>query len=77
MGSGQPVVTMLMFSSSLDGRPGEAFGLKVTTNQHTKLVSPVVFGGIASALGLPPTFWINAAIMAGGGTISRPRRNDG
>lgn len=77
MGCGQPIVTMLMFSSSPDGRSGEAFGLKATTNQLTKLVSPVIFGAIASALGLSPMFWINAAIMAGGGVISRRRRNDG
>jgi predicted MFS family arabinose efflux permease len=77
MGCGQPIVTMLMFSSSPDGRSGEALGLKVTTNQLTKLVSPVIFGAIASALGLSSMFWINAAIMAGGGIMSRLRRNDG
>jgi len=75
MGCGQPIVTMLMFSSSRDGRSGEALGLKVTTNQLTKLVGPVVFGAIASAFGLSPMFWVNAAMMAAGGMISRPKKD--
>jgi MFS family permease len=74
MGCGQPIVTILMFSSSKDGRSGEALGLKVTTNHLTKLVGPVVFGAIASAFGLSPMFWINAAMMAAGGMISRPKK---
>ena len=73
MGCGQPIVIMLMYSNSPDGRSGEALGLKVTTNQLTKLVSPVLFGAVASALGLFPMFWINAAMMAAGGMISRHR----
>lgn len=71
MGCGQPIITMLMFSNSRDGRSGEALGLKFTTNQLTKLVSPVVFGTIATALGLFPMFWINAALMIAGGLLSR------
>jgi len=73
MGCGQPIVIMLMFSNSKDGRSGEALGLKFTTNQLTKLATPILFGAIASALGLFPTFWINAAMMVAGGIISRPR----
>jgi MFS family permease len=73
MGCGQPVVTMLMFTSSTDGRSGEALGLKVTVNHITKLLSPIVFGAIASALGLPAMFWLNAALMGTGGIVARPR----
>jgi len=76
MGCGQPIVIMLMYSNSRDGRSGEALGLKVTTNQLTKLVSPVLFGAIASALGLFAMFWINAALMAAGGALSRPKGGD-
>ena len=39
----------------------------------TRLVGPVVFGAIGSALGLTATFVVNAAVMAGGGLLSRPR----
>ena len=72
-GCGQPIVTMLMYTNSKEGRSGEALGLKFTTNQLTKLVKPIVFGAIASAFGLFPTFWINAAMMAAGGLINRTR----
>jgi MFS family permease len=71
MGCGQPFVIMQMFSNSRDGRSGEALGLKFTVNQCTKLVSPIAFGAIASAFGLFPTFWLNAAMMATGGLLSR------
>lgn len=74
MGCGQPIVIMLMFSNSKDGRSGEALGLKFTTNQLTKLVSPVVFGSLAAAAGLFAMFWINAALMAVGALMSRPAR---
>jgi MFS family permease len=72
MGCGQPIVIMLMYSNSRDGRSGEALGLKFSTNQLTKLIAPVCFGAIASALGLPAIFWLNAAMLAGGGYYSRP-----
>ncbi len=73
MGCGQPIIIMLMFSNSRDGRSGEALGLKFTTNQLTKLLSPVLFGSIATALGLLPMFLINAALMVGGGLLNRPK----
>ena len=75
MGVGHPIVTMLMFSSSAQGRSGETLGLKVTVNQLTKVVSPVVFGSIASVFGLPPMFWLNAMLMGTGGLMSRTRKN--
>lgn len=77
MGCGQPIVIMQMFSNSRDGRSGEALGLKFTTNQFTKLASPLLFGSIASAFGLLPMFWINAALMTLGGIVSRPKATQG
>jgi MFS family permease len=79
MGCGQPIVIMLMFGNSKDGRSGEALGLKFTTNQLTKLLSPVLFGGIAAVLGLLPMFLINATLLIAGGAISRSKnwRNNG
>ena len=75
MGGGQPIVLMQMFSNSRDGRSGEALGLKFTANQLTKMVSPVVFGAVATAIGLSPMFWLNALLMACGGMMSRPSVN--
>jgi MFS family permease len=73
MGCAQPIITMLMYSYSPQGRTGEALGLRMTFIHLTKLIGPVVFGAIGSALGLAPMFVLNAAVMAGGGLLSRPR----
>jgi MFS family permease len=71
MGAGQPIVIMLMYTNSRDGRSGESLGLKVMTNQLTKLISPVIFGAVASGFGLLAMFWLNAMMLAAGGVMSR------
>ncbi|HEX2825928.1 MAG TPA: MFS transporter [Burkholderiales bacterium] len=73
MGCGQPIITMLMYSYSPKGRTAEALGLRMTFIHLTKLVGPVVFGAIGSALGLAAMFALNAAVMAGGGVLSTPK----
>jgi MFS family permease len=73
MGCGQPIITMLMYSYSPQGRSGEALGLRMSIIHLTKLVGPVVFGAIGSALGLAAMFVVNAAVMTTGGALSRPR----
>jgi len=73
MGCGQPIVTMLMFSKSAEGRSGEALGLRMTVNHLTRLAGPVLFGSIASAFGLPAVFWGNALMLGTGGLLSRTR----
>ena len=50
MGVGQPIITMLMFSRSVEGLSGEALGLRMPVNHLTKMIGRVVFGYIASAL---------------------------
>ncbi|MES2562519.1 MAG: MFS transporter [Pseudomonadota bacterium] len=72
MGCAQPIITMLMYSYSPAGRTGEALGLRMTFIHLTKLIGPVVFGAIGSALGLAAMFVVNAAVMAGGGVLSYP-----
>ena len=74
MGCGQPIITMLMFSHSTEGRTGEALGLRITINHLTRVAGPVVFGSIASVLGVLPLFWINALMLASGGMLSRPKK---
>jgi MFS family permease len=71
MGCGQPIITMLMFANSPKGRSGEAMGLRMTVIHFTRLVGPVAFGAIGSALGLASMFWINASMMGAGGWLSR------
>jgi len=76
MGGGQPIVIMQMFANSKDGRSGEALGLKFATNQLTKLLTPVLFGAVAAAAGLLSIFWLNSALMAFGGVMSRDTKRD-
>ncbi len=73
MGAGQPIITMLIFQFSPAGRSGEAIGLKVTTNHLTNMASPVIFGGIATVMGLAAMFWLSGLMMAVGSYISRTR----
>ena len=70
MGAGQPVITMLMFANSPPGRSGESIGLKVTTNHLTNMVSPIVFGMIATGFGLLPMFMLNGLMLGAGSAFS-------
>ena len=71
MGIGIPLTVILMFSRSAEGRSGQTLGLRLTANNFVRVTGPMIFGVVGSALGLPAIFWIVAAIMAGGGLISR------
>lgn len=71
MGCTTPITMMLMFTRSAQGRSGEAMGLRVAADNLTRLIGPVVFGLIASAIGLPAVFWINALMLASGGVFAR------
>jgi MFS family permease len=71
MGCAQPVTLMLVYSRAPEGRSGEALGMRVTINQITHIIVPVVFGTLGSAFGIAPVFIINALIQAGGGMLNR------
>ena len=73
-GCGGPIVTMLTFTNSAQGRSGEALGLRMTINHLTRVVSPLAFGAIGSAFGLLPVFWISALMLASGGTLFRLKK---
>ncbi|MDH5256294.1 MAG: MFS transporter [Gammaproteobacteria bacterium] len=70
MGMGVPLTVILMFARSAEGRSGQTLGVRLTVNNFVRMSGPVVFGAIATALGLAPVFWISAAMMAGGGWLS-------
>jgi MFS family permease len=69
MGLGVPLTVILMFSRSAEGRSGQMLGLRLTAANFVRLAGPMVFGAIGSAFGLPPVFWINAAMMAAGSLL--------
>lgn len=70
MGMGVPLTVILMFDRSTEGRSGQTLGLRLTANNFVRVSGPIVFGVVASALGLAPVFWINVLVMAGGGLLS-------
>ncbi|MGH8660334.1 MAG: MFS transporter [Burkholderiales bacterium] len=76
MGIGVPLTVILMFSRSAQGRSGQTLGLRLTANNFVRVTGPIVFGAVGTALGLPPVFWINAALMACGGLLSLAQRGE-
>jgi MFS family permease len=71
MGISMPLTVILMYERIVEGRAGQTLGLRLTANNLVRVVGPIVFGALGSALGLAAVFWINAAMMAGGGLLSR------
>ena len=72
LGCGQPITMTMAFAGSAQGRSGEIMGLRVTINNLTRVVVPVVFGTIGSLFGLFAVFWVNAAMLGAGGALTRP-----
>jgi len=70
-GCGQPLSLTLVFNASPRGRAGEAAGMRITVNQVTHFVIPLVFGALGSAAGYAAVFLVNAGCLAVGGFISR------
>ena len=71
MGCAQPVTLMLIFSRAPEGRSGEALGVRVTINQVTHIVVPLIFGSLGSMFGITPVFVLNSLILGGGGWLNR------
>ena len=71
MGCTAPITMMLMFAGSAKGRSGEALGLRLTADNLTRLVSPVLFGMMATAAGLAAVFWLNALMLGSGSLLAR------
>ncbi len=71
MGCVAPITMMLMFTRSAEGRSGEAMGLRLTVDNLTRLVGPVLFGMLASAAGLAAVFWLNALMLGSGSLFAR------
>ncbi len=67
----QPIALMLLYARSPEGRSGEALGLRFALDNAARMVSPVVFGLVASALGLAAVFWINALVLGAGSLVTR------
>jgi MFS family permease len=69
-GCGQPLSMSLVYNASPPGRAGEATGMRLTVNQATHFVVPLLFGGLGSAIGYAAVFITNAGFLAVGGYMS-------
>ena len=76
MGLGVPLTVIIMFSRSAEGRSGQALGLRLTASNFVRLAGPIVFGAVGSAIGVPPVFWINGALMAAGSLLMMKRTRE-
>jgi MFS family permease len=69
-GCGQPLSMTLVFNASPKERTGEATGMRITVNQVTHLVIPLVFGVVGSVAGFAAVFLTNAGGLVLGGYMS-------
>jgi predicted MFS family arabinose efflux permease len=74
MGCTAPITMMLMYTRSAEGRSGEAMGLRLTVDNLTRLIGPLLFGMMAGGVGLASVFWLNALMLGSGGLVARWRQ---
>jgi hypothetical protein len=65
----------LIYSLAPEGRASEAAGLRVTVNNFTHLVIPLVFGSLGTAFGYAPVWLANSALLGVGGWLVRRTRS--
>ncbi len=73
MGCGMPITMMMLFSRAPEGRSGETIGLRQAVNNFVRVITPPIFGVIASIAGLLPVFFVSAVLMGGGALVVRPK----
>jgi MFS family permease len=69
-GCGQPLSMTLVFNTSPRARVGEATAMRITVNQITHLVMPLLFGAVGSVAGFAAVFLTNAGGLIVGGYMS-------
>ena len=69
-GVGQPLSMTLVFNASPKARAAEATGMRITVNQVTHFVIPLLFGLVGSVAGYPVVFFTNAGGPVVGGYLS-------
>jgi predicted MFS family arabinose efflux permease len=71
LGCTQPMVMSLVHSAAPPGRSGEALGVRSTIMNASQVFLPILFGGLGSAAGLGPAFWVLAGMLSGGALYAR------
>jgi MFS family permease len=74
VGCGQPMSMSLIYALAPAGRQAEAAGLRVTANNVTHLLIPILFGSLGTAFGYAPVFVANSAMLVTGGLLMRKAR---
>jgi predicted MFS family arabinose efflux permease len=74
VGCGQPMSMSLIYALAPAGRQAEAAGLRVTANNFTHLLIPILFGSLGTAFGYTPVFLSNSAMLVAGGILMRKAR---
>ena len=75
LGCGQPITMTIAFSNSVTGRSGEVMGLRITVNNLTRVIVPVIFGSIGTLFGMFAVFGVSALMLGSGGVLTRERKN--
>lgn len=63
LGVTQPLAMSVLHESAPEGRSGEAVGLRTAVVNLSGTATPVVYGALASALGMVPVFWAAAVAI--------------
>jgi len=74
LGSAQPMVMSLIHVVAPTGRTGEAVGVRTSLLNTSQVFMPLLFGGLGTAAGMVPAFWILAVILSGGGVYAGKRK---
>ena len=74
LGSTQPSIMSLLYSTAPEGRAAEAVGIRSLVLNASTTVLPLAFGGVGAALGMTPVFWGMAAALGAGGVLSDRHR---
>lgn len=72
-GCGQPLTLMMIYARAPTGRSGEALGLRMTINNLTHILVPVLFGSLSSIVGLAPVFLTNSVLLGAAGFLTKKR----
>ena len=75
LGCGQPMSMSLIYALAPAGRVSEAAGLRVTVNNLTHFVIPLLFGSVGTAFGFAPVWLSNAMLLGAGGWLVRRTRS--
>ena len=76
-GVGQPLSMTLVYNASPKERAGEATGMRITVNQITHFVIPLLFGAVGSVAGYAVVFLTNAGglVVGGWSSLRNAKRN--